>query len=527
MKKTCKKVAFHNLGCKVNSYELDVMRQILQEEGYEEVSFHEAADIYIVNTCTVTNIADRKSRQMLHRAKKQNPDAVVVAVGCYVETDPARVEQDDAIDLVIGNNRKSQVGTILSGFLAGRETADGPIRESAQLMQKAAPAQEKPAFRSTETRQPKQMQKAAPAQEKPAFREDLAGAPAFESMRLENPGHTRAYIKIQDGCNQFCSYCIIPFARGRIRSRNPEEVLEEVTDLAGSGIREIVLTGIHISSYGLDFGAEGTVRFEPERSGAALLDLIARLSALDGIERIRLGSLEPRIMTEPFIKALSGMGKVCPHFHLSLQSGCDETLRRMNRHYTTGEYARSVALLRRYYDRPAITTDVIVGFPGETEAEFAQTCSFLEEIGFYEIHVFRYSKRSGTAAAKMEFQIPEPVKAVRSSRLLALTADQARAYREQFAGEKETILLEEICEKDGHMYWTGSTARYVTGAVPVEIPGTKDPGGSVHSPEDSHAEPPGTERSGERFASGMLLPGTMTAREVELSRGTCLEFVPV
>ena len=410
-----KKVAFHNLGCKVNSYELDIMRQILRDEGYEEVPFNEQADIYVVNTCTVTNIADRKSRQMLHRAKKQNREAVVIAAGCYVETDPER--------------------------------------------------------------------------------------------QLTDPGHTRAYIKIQDGCNQFCSYCIIPFARGRIRSRAEEEILREVKALVEKGIREIVLTGIHVSSYGLDFGHEGPVPFDPVRSGKALLDLMTKLNAIEGLERIRLSSLEPRIMTEPFIAALSKLRKVCPHFHLSLQSGCDATLRRMNRRYTTEEYARSVQLLRQYYDRPAITTDVIVGFPGETQEEFETTCAFLEKIRFYEIHVFRYSRRSGTVADKMPDQIPEQIKAERSDRLLAMTAEQAQAFRRQFAGERETILLEEICEKEGKGYWTGSTMRYVTGAVPVpETPQTP--------PENDAAD----------LHPGVLLDGTFTGEEISLSRGTACLF---
>lgn len=468
-----KRVAFHNLGCKVNSYELDIMRQILRDEGFEEVPFQDQADIYVVNTCTVTNIADRKSRQMLHRAKKQNPDAVVIAVGCYVETDPARVEADDAIDLVIGNNKKTQIGQILTGFLAQREGQKDGAETSGTV------------------------------QAKPSFREDLTCAPSFENMNLTSPGHTRAYIKIQDGCNQFCSYCIIPFARGRIRSRDKEEILREAERLAAGGIREIVLTGIHVSSYGLDRGAEGPVRFDPDKSGDALLDLLQDLSSVNGLERIRLSSLEPRIMTESFISRLAALHKVCPHFHLSLQSGCDETLRRMNRHYTAAEYAQSVCLLRQYYDRPALTTDVIVGFPGETEEEFETTCAFLENIGFYEIHVFRYSRRNGTVAAKRKDQIPEPVKAVRSDRLLEMTAAQAAAYRAQFAGERETLLLEEVCEHEGVHYWTGNTTRYVTGAFPV-----------------SASEGTGTLQAGD------LVSGVFGTREIPFSRGAALCFIP-
>ena len=488
-----KRVAFHNLGCKVNSYELDIMRQILRDEGFEEVSFQEQADIYVVNTCTVTNIADRKSRQMLHRAKKQNPEAVVIAVGCYVETDPARVEADDAIDLVIGNNKKTQIGQILKDFLEKR----GGLKE-------------------------------APGKEgtKPSFREDLTCAPSFEDMHLTSPGHTRAYIKIQDGCNQFCSYCIIPFARGRIRSRAQSEILREVRGLVEGGIREIVLTGIHVSSYGLDLPADseekntqkkvrtpGAVPFGPDRAGDALLSLLTELNAVEGLKRIRLSSLEPRIMTERFISSLSRLEKVCPHFHLSLQSGCDATLRRMNRHYTTAEYMQSVRLLREYYDRPAITTDVIVGFPGETEEEFEAACAFLEEIRFYEIHVFRYSRRNGTAAAKMPDQIPESVKALRSDRLLAMTAAQAADFRAQFVGEEETILLEEICEHDGRSYWTGSTARYVTGAVPV---------GDLLSEESAGESDPKPDNLDD--LSGTLVTGSFCGRVIPFSRGDAILF---
>ena len=449
-----KKVAFHNLGCKVNSYELDVMRQILSADGYEEVSFQDRADIYVVNTCTVTNIADRKSRQMLHRAKKQNPDAIVIAVGCYVETDPGRVEKDDAVDLVIGNNKKSEVGRILSSYLASREekAADRSVPEQAEH----EPRQDVFSGNALQKRSGK-----------PVIREDLTCSPAFEDMSLQ-----------------------------------------EVAGLVEKGIREVVLTGIHVSSYGLDIGADGPVRFDPVRAGEALLDLFGELNALQGLERIRLSSLEPRIMTERFIRGISGMKKICPHFHLSLQSGCDETLRRMNRHYTTAQYAESVRLLRQYYDRPAITTDVIVGFPGETEEEFETTCAFLEQIGFYEIHVFRYSRRNGTAAAKMKNQIPEPVKAVRSDRLLSMTQAQASAYRAQFTGEEETLLLEEICQYKGKQYWVGNTMRYVTGAVPIEP----------------------SEKSSElswnmELAPGMLLKGTVSGKTIPFSRGDAILFL--
>ena len=509
-----KKAAFHNLGCKVNSYELDIMRQILRDEGFEEVPFQDKADIYVVNTCTVTNIADRKSRQMLHRAKKTNPDAVVVAVGCYVETDPAGVEKDDAIDLVIGNNRKTRIGEVLTAFLKEKDLGAGKAPAEQEETQGAAGGENLSGGKELTSEK-----KLSPG--KPVLREDLNCAPAYEDMQLTQPGHTRAYIKIQDGCNQFCSYCIIPYARGRIRSRAKEEVLREVAGLVRGGIREIVLTGIHISSYGLDRDAEGPVRFDPVKAGRALLDLFTDLNAMEGLERIRLGSLEPRIMTESFIAGIAGLKKICPHFHLSLQSGCDETLRRMNRHYTTAEYARSVDLLRRYYDRPAITTDVIVGFPGETEEEFEKTCAFLEKIRFYEIHVFRYSRRNGTVAARMKDQIPESVKALRSDRLLALTAAQAEAYRMQFAGGPETLLLEEICEHEGRSYWTGSTTRYVTGAVPADRPLT---GKTGETPVEGQEPLPGKAQEKDTLTQGMLLEGTFGKETIRFSKGDALVF---
>lgn len=424
-----RRAALHNLGCKVNGYELDVMTQQLRQAGYEIVPFEEPADVYVINTCTVTNIADRKSRQMIHRAKKQNPGAVVVAVGCYVETDPKEVEQDPCIDLAIGNNRKGEIAKILMDYLADRQ--------------------------------------AGKEEDKTLSGETVDGAlnqnPAFESMHLDTPGHTRAYIKIQDGCNQFCSYCIIPYARGRIRSRDPQEITEEVKGLAAEGVKEVVLTGIHVCSFGKDRGED------PEE---ALLDLMQRLQLVAGIERIRLGSLEPRIMTERFVSGIAGLSKVCPHFHLSLQSGCDETLRRMNRHYTAAEYREGVERLRAHFDCPAITTDVIVGFPGETDAEFAAGRKFCEEIGFYEIHVFKYSVRHGTVAASLPNQQSDEIKTARSKELLALTRAQAKAYRTRFVGEREELLLEEPLVRGGKTFYTGHTKRYVEGLVPAEkIPG--------------------------------------------------------
>ena len=465
-----KKVAYHNLGCKVNSYELDVMKQLLEAKGYETVPFDQKADLYVVNTCTVTNIADRKSRQMLHRARKLNPEALVIAVGCYVETDTDRVLSDSAIDLAIGNNKKGQIAEILERFLEGKGCADAPAASGrgAKLLDGDT-------------------------------MEDLSEHPQYEDMQLTDPGHTRAYIKIQDGCNQFCSYCIIPFARGRIRSRDREEILREIRALSEKGIREVVLTGIHVSSYGLEWGVEGPVRFDPVRSGRALFDLLSRIQEIPGIERIRLSSLEPRIMTEEFVKNIAGLTKLCPHFHLSLQSGCNSTLRRMNRHYTAEEFMESVKLLRRYYDRPAITTDVIVGFPGESEAEFKETVKFLEEVNFYEIHVFKYSVRKGTAAASMPVQIPEPVKGLRSDILLEMTKRQAAEYRRQFIGEQEELLLEEKVQMPFGMCFRGCTKRYVEGYVPCG------------------------DGSGPQMEEGQLLKGVFTA-ETEDAQG--LMFTP-
>ena len=423
-----KSVALHNLGCKVNAYEMDVMQQMLQENGYKIVPFDATADIYIINTCTVTNIADRKSRQMLHRAKKQNPDAVVVAVGCYVQTGRETIEKDDCIDLAIGNNKKKELLPILEEFLKERETGG----QDKTLGDVTIP--------------------------------DLAQPVSYEEMQLKaTGGHTRAYIKIQDGCNQFCSYCIIPFARGRVRSRRIEDVLEEARGLAEAGYRELVVTGIHISSYGMDFpGVAGRAdaREEAYRQGC-LLRLLEKLHEIPGIDRIRLGSLEPRIITDTFAQGIYRLTKVCPHFHLSLQSGCDATLKRMNRHYLAGEYYEKVKLLREVYKNPAITTDVIVGFPGENEEEFAQTKAFLEKVGFYEMHIFKYSKRQGTRAAVMPEQVPDTVKAQRSEILLSLEKKQSHEYREKWLGKPLQILFEESIEIDGKQYMIGHTPEYL------------------------------------------------------------------
>ncbi len=410
-------IALHNLGCKVNGYEMDVMQQILQEKGYKIVPFDEKADIYIINTCTVTNIADQKSRQMLHRAKKKNPSAVVVAAGCYVQTGEEKIVQDASVDLIIGNNRKKDIAEILEEYLAARK-------------QGMLPGKDKTLQNRTVI--------------------DINHTKEYEEMKLHGTGgHTRAYVKIQDGCNQFCSYCIIPYARGRVRSRREEDILKETAGLVESGYQEIVLTGIHISSYGID------------RGSAELISLLEKLHEIKGLKRIRLGSLEPGIITEEFAGRLSGLGRVCPHFHLSLQSGCDETLRRMNRRYTTGEYLKKVEILRKYFDRPAITTDVIVGFPGETEEEFALTESFLERVHFFEMHIFKYSRRQGTRAAAMEDQVPDQIRNERSSRLMQLERRMSEEFRRDFVGERAEILYEEAKTLHGEVYQIGHTKRYI------------------------------------------------------------------
>ena len=433
-----KSVALHNLGCKVNAYETDVMQQMLEEKGYMIVPFHEVADIYIINTCTVTNIADRKSRQMLHQAKARNPKAVVVAVGCYVQTGGEEAAKDASIDLAIGNNKKKDLVPILEEFLQQRETAAAP-----------------------------------------RIIDINAGCDYEEVKLLRTAEHTRAYIKIQDGCNQFCSYCIIPYARGRVRSRKWEDIRQEMEGLAEAGYKEVVFTGIHISSYGLDFDDEAweqgkSLTREKEIGGrdytgsAKLLDLLERVQDIPGIERIRLGSLEPRIITGETAGRLAAMPKICPHFHLSLQSGCDETLKRMNRHYTTGEYLQCVKYLRNAYEYPAITTDVIVGFPGESDEEFERTYSFLQEAALYEMHIFKYSRRKGTTAAKMPGQIQAAIQTERSNRLFALKKELSAAYRMAYIGKEAEVLFEDTKILDGKQYCLGHTAQYVRVARQTE-----------------------------------------------------------
>lgn len=404
------KAALHNLGCKVNAYETEAMQQQLEQLGYEIVPFTEKADIYIINTCTVTNIADRKSRQMLHKAKKQNPQAIVIAAGCYVQTAQKACEVDEAIDIIIGNNKKKELGKILAEY------------------QKENSGSRKAVLNINQTKE----------------YEDIS------INRAEN--HTRAYMKIQDGCNQFCTYCIIPYARGRVRSRRLESVKEEAQKLAENGFREIVLTGIHLSSYGIDIGSD-------------LLEAIFTIHQIPQIERIRLGSLEPNIITEEFVRNIKALPKVCPHFHLSLQSGCDTVLERMNRKYTAGEYYEKCELLRRYYKDPAITTDVIVGFPGETEEEFESTKKFLQKIGFFEMHIFKYSKRANTKAAVMPGQIAEEVKAERSNQLLKLEKEMSFSYRKKRIGKIEKILVEEKILIEGESYQIGHTEEYIKVAI--------------------------------------------------------------
>lgn len=402
-----KKAALHNLGCKVNAYETEAMQHLLEEAGYEIVPFTQKADVYVINTCSVTNMADRKSRQMLHKAKKNNPDSIVVAAGCYVQTSEKEVLNDLSVDIVIGNDRKHDLVRLLEEYSLDsvNDTVDD-IND---------------------------------------------GKHDFEELFIDQTKeHTRAFIKVQDGCNQFCSYCIIPYARGRVRSRRFENVIAEVERLAANGFKEVVLTGIHLSSYGVDF-----------EEAIGLLELIQAVNAVKGIERIRLGSLEPKIVTEHFASELSKLDKICPHFHLSLQSGCDATLKRMNRKYTTKEYERGCELLRKYFVHPAITTDVIVGFPGETEEEFEQTKAYLEHIHFYEMHIFKYSKRKGTRAAVMPDQIDEQIKAARSEKLIALGHDMSKEFRKFYIGKNEETLFEEKAVIGDKEYFVGYTKEYV------------------------------------------------------------------
>ncbi|MCR4673394.1 MAG: tRNA (N(6)-L-threonylcarbamoyladenosine(37)-C(2))-methylthiotransferase MtaB [Lachnospiraceae bacterium] len=410
-----KKAALHNLGCKVNAYETEAMEQMLIEDGYTIVPFSEEADVYVINTCSVTNIADKKSRQMIHRAKRKNPNAVVIGAGCYIQTATiAGVTPEElACDIIIGNNQKNRLIEELHKFIEDHrmESAIFDIND---------------------------------------------GVAEYENLTMFSPKeHTRAFVKIQDGCNQFCSYCIIPFARGRVRSRKIESIVEEVTNLAKNGYKEIVLTGIHLSSYGIPGEIE-------------LIDVIEMMDEIDGIERIRLGSLEPQVCTEEFCQRIAKVKKICPHFHLSLQSGSDATLKRMNRKYDAFEYKKGCERLRKVFDNPAITTDVIVGFPQESEEEFLESKAFLEDIHFYEMHVFKYSRRHGTKAASMDRQINESIKALRSDELISLGGKMSKEYRDSFLNKEVSVLVEEVLEFNGKTYWTGFTKEYIRVAFESE-----------------------------------------------------------
>ena len=409
------RVALHNLGCKVNAYEIEAMQQLLEEAGYEIVPFEPGADIYVINTCTVTNIADRKSRQMLHKAKKMNSEAIVVATGCYVQTGGDKLEKDEAIDLVLGNNQKINIVEALAEYAENK------------------PGHGSHVIKINQTKE-------------------------YEDLSIDHTAeHVRAYIKVQDGCNQFCTYCIIPYARGRVRSRNIESVLKEVHSLAEKGYKEVVLTGIHLSSYVVDF---------PEEKKETLLSLIRAVHEIEGIQRIRLGSLEPGIVTREFAEGIAALPKVCPHFHLSLQSGCDETLERMNRRYRSGEYRERCELLREVYENPALTTDVIVGFPQESEEEFQKSYDFVDGIHFYETHIFKYSRRQGTKAAAMDGQLTEAEKARRSEKMIEMHHRHAKDYERSMLGKELEVLIEEEYTKDGQIWYLGHSREYIKTAVP-------------------------------------------------------------
>ncbi|MCL2863996.1 MAG: tRNA (N(6)-L-threonylcarbamoyladenosine(37)-C(2))-methylthiotransferase MtaB [Lachnospiraceae bacterium] len=408
--KKLKKVAIHNLGCKVNSYEAAAMQESIEQAGYEIVPFVTVADVYIVNTCTVTNIASRKSRQMLHKARKMNSEAIIVAAGCYVHTAEQENTIADVVDVMIGNNKKQDLPAILRAM---------EKRDKTDCVYKAVV--------------------------------DINTTQEYEPLKISKPrAHTRVNIKIQDGCNQFCSYCIIPMVRGRVRSRALSEVVSEVKELAASGCREVVLTGIHLSSYGTDFD-----------DASHLLALIQAIHRVEGICRIRVGSLEPGIITKSFVEGLTKLEKFCPHFHLSLQSGCDETLKRMNRHYTTKTYWKKCQLLRRYFEHPAITTDIIVGFPGETEEEFRQTKAFIDEIDFYKTHIFKYSRRVGTKAATMPNQVPSRTSGKRSKELIQLGEIKQKAFETYYIGKEVAVLVEDKMDATKGVYQVGYTKEYV------------------------------------------------------------------
>ncbi len=413
-----KKAALHNLGCKVNSYETDAMTQLLEQAGYMIVPFGEQADVYIINTCSVTNMADRKSRQMLHRAKKMNPEAVVVACGCYAQTSTQKAMKDPAIDIVVGNNRKKDIVSILEEYFLKHEK-----KESETFLED--------------------------------YVIDINNTSEYEDLEIATvTEHTRAHLKIQDGCNNFCSYCIIPYARGRIRSRNFDNIKKELIRLAGNGFKEVVFTGINLGCYDYD--------------NKKLIDVIEMADTIEGIERIRLGSIDPEVITENFVQRLSKVKKICPHFHLSMQSGCDKTLKAMNRHYTCGEYFNKCNIIRKYFDDPAFTTDVIVGFPGESDEDYVESREFVKKVGFAELHVFKYSRRNGTAAAKMKCQVDEMEKTKRSDDLIKVGMYLTQAYRKRKIGIKVPVLFEEKTEINGKEYWVGHTKDYIKTALATE-----------------------------------------------------------
>ena len=397
------KVAFYTLGCKVNQYETNGMIQAFMENGYEIVDFSEKADIYIINTCTVTSISDKKSRQMIRRTKQLNPDAIVVAVGCYAQVAKDKLEEIKDIDLILGISEKTEIVKYVEEEIHNRK----PQEHISDVM----------------------------------HQKEFVD---FGSVNYTDKN--RVAIKVQDGCNQFCTYCIIPYARGRIRSRKIENVKKEVEDLAKKGIKEIVITGIHVASYGKDL-----------KEDVGLIDLLEEINKVDGIERIRLSSLEPTLITEEFVKRLSKLNKICDHFHLSLQSGCDETLKRMNRHYTTADFKKATELLRKTYPNVALTTDVIVGFPGETDEEFNTTYEFLKDINFYKMHIFKYSQRRGTKAEKMPNQVDGKVKEERSKKLIELSDKNEIEQNKKYLNKTLKVLIEEL-EKG---YYKGHTTNYI------------------------------------------------------------------
>lgn len=415
-------IAFHNLGCKVNSYETDAMAQKCVEKGYKIVDFEQKADIYVVNTCSVTNIADRKSRQMLHKAKKTNPDGIVVAVGCFVQANPEEVAKDEAIDLIVGNNKKKDLFEIIEEYLNNKSVSTETVTDVHHC--------------------------------------------DYEELKInKSEEHSRVFVKIQDGCDRYCTYCIIPYVRGNLRSRNPEDVVEEIKEIAANGYREVVITGIHLSSYGKDFLKDGKPSLDYSGNADYLINLLKDINEIEGIDRIRIGSFEPMILSEVFVSKLSKITKLCPHFHISLQSGCDSVLKRMNRHYDTKEFYEKTVLLREYFPGCALTTDVIAGFPGETKEEFEETYEYLKKIKFFETHIFPYSRRKGTIADKMAGQLTMNEKKERVTKLLELDAKLSREYRESKLGETDNIIVEEIKTINGANYYVGHTPEYVMVAL--------------------------------------------------------------